>query len=113
MVIDGESLIVHLQHVPVPTRIPGDAVIMANSGRHRSATVREAIKAAGVLLLGLPPCSPDFNPIENAFPKLRAPLRKVAARSRDAVRDALGTALDAVKPDGCRNHSTAAGCKPR
>lgn len=96
----------------MPTLRPGDVVIMDNLGSHKGAAVREAIGAAGAELRFLPPYSPDFNPIENAFAKLKALLRKAAARTRDALRNAVGTALDAFTPDECRNFLTAAAYEP-
>jgi transposase len=116
MVIDGamngESFLAYVRQVLVPTLRPGDVVIMDNLGSHKGAAVREAIDAAGAELRFLPPYSPDFNPIENAFAKLKALLRKAAARTRDALWNAIGTALDAFTPDECRNFFSAAGYEP-
>ena len=80
--INGESFLAYVRQVLVPTLRPGDVVIMDNLGSHKSAAVREAIDAAGAELRFLPPYSPDLNPIENAFAKLKALLRKVAASRR-------------------------------
>ena len=110
--INGESFLAYVRQVLVPTLHPGDVVIMDNLGSHKGAAVREAIEAAGAELRFLPPYSPDFNPIENAFAKLKALLRKVAARTRDALWDAVGPAIDAFTPDECRNFFTAAGYEP-
>jgi transposase len=110
--INGESFLAYVRQVLVPTLSPGDVVIMDNLGSHKGAAVREAIEAAGASLRFLPPYSPDFNPIENAFSKLKALLRKAAARTRDALWDAVGTALDAFTPDECRNYFAAAGYEP-
>ncbi|MEM6439106.1 MAG: IS630 family transposase, partial [Pseudomonadota bacterium] len=110
--INGESFLAYVQQVLVPTLRPGDVVIMDNLGSHKGAAVREAIKAAGASLRFLPPCSPDFNPIENAFAKLKALLRKVAARTRDTLWAAVGATLDAFTPDECRNYFSAAGYEP-
>jgi transposase len=74
--------------------------------------VRQAIEAAGAELRFLPPYSPDFNPIENAFSKLKALLRKAAARTRDVLCTAVADALDAFSPDECANYFTAAGYEP-
>ena len=74
--------------------------------------MREVIEAAGARLRFLPPYSPDFNPIENAFAKLKALLRKAGARTRDALWAAVGTALEAFTPAECRNHFSAAGYEP-
>lgn len=110
--INGESFLAYVRQVLVPTLTPGDTVIMDNLGSHKGAAVREAIEAAGAGLSFLPPYSPDFNPIENAFAKLKALLRKVAARTRDALWSAVGDALEAFTPDECRNYFTAAGYEP-
>jgi transposase len=110
--INGESFLAYVRQVLVPTLSPGDVVIMDNLGSHKGAAVREAIEAAGASLRFLPPYSPDFNPIENAFSKLKALLRKAAARTRDALWDAVGTALDAFTPNECRNYIAAEGYEP-
>jgi transposase len=110
--INGESFLAYVRQVLVPTLRPGDMVIMDNLGSHKGTAVREAIEATGAGLRFLPPYSPDFNPIENAFAKLKALLRKVAARTRDALRAAVGAALDAFTPDECRNYFVAAGYEP-
>lgn len=110
--INGESFLAYVGQVLVPTLGPGDVVIMDNLGSHKGAAVRQAIEAAGAELRFLPPYSPDFNPIENAFAKLKALLRKAAARTRDALWSAVGTALDAFTQDECRNLFTAAGYEP-
>jgi transposase len=110
--INGESFLAYVRQVLVPTLRPGDTVIMDNLGSHKGAAVREAIEATGARLCFLPPYSPDFNPIENAFSKLKALMRKAAARTRDALWAAVGAALDAFTPDECRNYFTAAGYEP-
>ena len=78
----------------------------------RSAGVRDAIEAAGASLLFLPPYSPDFNPIENAFAKLKALLRKAAERTVDGLWRRIGPLLDAFTPDECANYFAAAGYEP-
>ncbi len=93
----------------VPTLRPGDIVNMDNLGSHKNVAVREAIEAAPGRLLLLPPYSPDFNPTENAFAKLKALLRKVAARTRDTLRAAVATAIDTFQPNECANSFAAAG----
>lgn len=110
--INGESFLAYVRQVLAPTLCSGDTVIMDNLGSHKGAAVREAIEAAGARLRFLPPYSPDFNPIENAFSKLKALLRKVAARTRDTLWNVVGKALDAFTPDECRNYFTAAGYEP-
>lgn len=110
--INGESFLAYVRQMLVPTLRPGDVVVMDNLGSPKSVAVREAIEAAGASLRFLPPYSPDFNPIENAFAKLKTILRKVAARTRDALWAAGGAALDAFTPDECRNYFSAAGYEP-
>jgi len=110
--INGEVFLAYVRQVLVPTLNAGDVVVMDNLGSHKRAAVREAIEAAGAELRFLPPYSPDFNPIENAFAKLKAILRKAAARTRDALWDAVSTAIDAFTPTECANYFTAAGYQP-
>jgi transposase len=101
-----------VDQVLVPELQPGDVVIMDNLSSHKGAAVRRAIEAAGATLLYLPPYSPDFNPIENAFAKLKALLRKAAERSLGALWDRIGTLLDAFTPAECANYFAAAGYEP-
>jgi transposase len=116
MVIDGpmngEAFLAYVRHVLVPTLRAGDVVVMDNLGCHKSPKVREAIEAAGAELRFLPPYSPDFNPIEHAFAKLKALLRKAAARTRNALWDAVAHILDAFTPHECANYFTATGYEP-
>lgn len=116
MLIDGAinaaSFLAYVQQVLVPTLSPGDVVIMDNLASHKTPAVREAIEAAGAELRFLPPYSPDFNPIENAFAKLKALLRKVAARTRDTLWNAVADAIEAFPPTECANFFTAAGYEP-
>ena len=76
---------------------------------HKVAGVREAVTAAGAHLLFLPPYSPDLNPIEQLFSKLKALLRKAAARTRDALWDTIGQLLDCFSPEECRNYIANSG----
>ena len=85
---------------------------MDNLPAHKVGGVRQMIEAAGARLLYLPPYSPDFNPIEQAFAKLKALLRKAAARTLDALQPAIAAALDAFAPDECANYFTASGYEP-
>ncbi len=110
--INGASFLAYVQQVLVPTLNPGDVVIMDNLASHKTPAVREAIETAGAELRFLPPYSPDFNPIENAFAKLKALLRKVAARTRDALWSAVADAIEAFPPAECANFFTAAGYEP-
>jgi transposase len=116
MVLDGPmhgaAFQAYIERVLVPTLSHGDTVIMDNLPAHKAASVRIAIEAAGAALLYLPPYSPDFNPIENAFSKLKAILRKAAARTLDQLWQAIGDAMPMFTPDECANYFTAAGYEP-
>ena len=116
MVLDGpmnaDAFLAYIEQVLVPTLAPGDVVIMDNLPAHRSATVRDAIEAAGAELRYLPPYSPDFNPIENAFAKLKSILRKAAARTIDDLWDVIGSSLPTFTMQECANYFTAAGYEP-
>ena len=113
MVLDGPMnsawFLSYVEQVLVPTLSPGDVVILDNLPAHKGAAAREAIEAAGARLLFLPPYSPDFNPIENAFSKLKALLRKAAARTVDELWTVIGQSLDAFTPPECANYFAAAG----
>ena len=91
--MNGDAFLAYIEQVLVPTLDPGDLVVMDNLPAHRRAGVRAAINAAGARMRFLPPYSPDFNPIENAFAKLKALLRKAAARTVDDLWNAIGDAL--------------------
>jgi transposase len=108
----GAAFLAYTQQVLVPTLRPGDIVIMDNLAVHKSPAISEAIEAAGATVLFLPPYSPDFNPIENAFAKLKALLRKAAARTLDCLRRVIADAIDAFTPTECANYFTAAGYEP-
>jgi len=110
--INGESFRAYVEQVLVPRLRPGDIVIMDNLGSHKGQAGRDAIEAAGAELRFLPPYSPDFNPIENAFSKLKALLRRVAARTRDDLWDAVADAIEAFTPTECANYFTATGYEP-
>jgi len=116
MVLDGpinrNAFQAYVDQVLVPELRPGDIIIMDNLGSHKGPEVRRAIEAAGASLLYLPPYSPDFNPIENAFAKLKALLRKAAERSVGALWDRIGIILDAFSPAECANYFRAAGYEP-
>jgi transposase len=88
---------------------PGDTVIMDNLSSHKGPRVRELIESRGARLLYLPPYSPDFNPIENAFAKLKALLRREAARTVEALWTAIGRLIDLITPQECQNMFAAAG----
>jgi transposase len=116
MVLDGpmncEAFRAYVDQVLVPTLRPGEIVIMDNLPAHRPTEFRVAIEAAGAILLYLPPYSPDLNPIENAFAKLKAFLRKAAARSIDSLWNAIGDALPEFTHAECANYFIAAGYEP-
>ena len=116
MVLDGPinsvAFQAYVDQVLVPELRPGDIVVMDNLGSHKGAGVREAIEAAGASLLYLPPYSPDFNPIENAFAKLKAMLRKAGERTVDGLWSAIGRIIDTFTPAECANYFTAAGYDP-
>jgi transposase len=95
--------------VLVPELRPGDVVIMDNLSSHKGLAVRQAIEAAGASLLFLPPYSPDFNPIENAFAKLKALLRAAAERTVDGLWERIGKLIDRFTPQECANYFAAAG----
>jgi transposase len=101
-----------VEQVLVPELRPGDIVVMDNLPAHKVAGVRETIEAAGARLLYLPPYSPDFNPIEMAFAKLKALLRKTAAWTVDDLWDAVAQILEAFTPRECANYFAAAGYDP-
>ena len=102
----------YVARVLVPELSPGDVVVMDNLGSHKGPAVRDAITAAGARVLFLPPYSPDFNPIEMAFSKLKALLRKAAERTVEGLWPAIGRLVDTVTPDECANFFAAAGYKP-
>ena len=107
--MDGEAFQLYVDAVLVPELRPGDIVIMDNLRPHKAPGVREAIEAAGAELLFLSPDSPDFNPVELAFSKLKARLRKTAARSRDDLWDAAATAIETVAPQHRQNFVAQCG----
>jgi transposase len=107
--INGEAFQAYVDQVLVPELKPGDIVIMDNLGSHQGRAVRAAIEAAGANLLYLPPYSPDFNPIENAFSKLKALLRKAAERTVEGLWNAIGALLETFTRPECTNYFAAAG----
>jgi transposase len=105
--MDGELFLTYVQLVLVPALCPGDVVVMDNLPGHRLPKVRQLIEAADAKLLYLPPYSPDFNPIEMIWSKVKRLLRSFAARTIDALHDAFGRAFAAVTPGdirGCFRH---------
>ncbi|MER9616421.1 IS630 family transposase [Mesorhizobium sp. M0207] len=110
--MNGNVFLAYVEQVLVPTLSEGDVVVMDNLPAHKAAGVRDAIEAAGASLLYLPPYSPDFNPIENAFAKLKALLRAKAERTIKALWDAVGAVVDLFTPAECANYFKAAGYEP-
>ena len=113
MVLDGPmnaaAFQAYVEQVLAPTLHSGDIVILDNLPAHKPAAIRQAIEASGAELHFLPPYSPDFNPIEMAFAKLEAYLKKTAARTIDDLWNAIGAAIEQFTPRECRNYFQAAG----
>jgi transposase len=107
--INREAFETYVARVLVPELRPSDVVIMDNLSSHKGPRVCAMIEEAGARLLYLPPYSPDFNPIENAFAKLKALLRKAGERTVEGLWTAIGRLLNAFTPDECANYLAAAG----
>ena len=107
--INRDAFETYIEKVLVPELSPGDIVIMDNLSSHKGPRVRQLIEAAGASLLYLPPYSPDLNPIENAFAKFKALLRKAAERTLDGLWRAIGRIIDCFSPAECKNYFAAAG----
>ena len=107
--MDGDAFRVYVEKVLVPELNPGDTVIMDNLPAHKVAGIREMIEAAQARLLYLPPYSPDFNPIEMAFSKLKTLIRKAAARNYDQLWQAVGYVCNVFSDEECYNFFKAAG----
>ncbi len=107
--MDGEVFRAWCEQMLAPALRPGDIVVMDNLAAHKVAGIRQAIEAAGARLFYLPPYSPDLNPIENAFAKLKAHARKAAARTIEALEVATANALNAFHPAHCQNFFAHAG----
>ena len=107
--INRSAFETYVERVLVPELRQGDIVVMDNLSSHKGPKVREMIEAAGASLLFLPPYSPDFNPIENAFAKLKALLRKAAERTVDGLWATIGLLIDLFEPIECQNYFAAAG----
>ena len=97
--VDGAVFETYLREALLPTLNDGDALVMDNLRVHKSERVRELIEGAGVAVLYLPPYAPDFNPIEEAFSKIKNLIRKAGARVREALIEAIGTALSEVSKE--------------
>jgi len=107
--MDGAAFRTYVEQVLVPELRKDDVVVMDNLPAHKVAGVQEAIRAAGASILYLPPYSPDLNPIEQVFAKIKALLRKAAARTKAALCDTIGAALHAFSPDECQRYLTNSG----
>ena len=107
--MNGEVFLAYVEQILVPTLSPGDILILDNLSSHKVAGVREAIERCGATLVYLPPYSPDLNPIEQAFAKLKALLRKIAARTVGKLWDAIGDLLERFAPQECLNYFANAG----
>jgi transposase len=108
----GDVFVAYVQQQLVPTLKPGDVVVMDNLSSHKRPGVREAIEAAGASLLYLPPYSPDLNPIEKAFSKLKAKLRAAQKRTIAELEQYLGEVLDCFSPEECENYYVSCGYPP-
>jgi transposase len=110
--MNGAVFLAYVEQILVPTLAPGDVVVMDNLPAHKAAGVREAIEAAGAKRMLLPPYSPDFNPIENAFSKLKALLRAKAERTIAALWSTVGSMVHLFTPTECANYFRTAGYDP-
>jgi transposase len=107
--MNGEAFLLYVGKVLAPCLSEGDIVVIDNLPAHKVQGVRAAIEAKGAILLYLPPYSPDLNPIEMAFAKIKTLLRKAAARTRDSLWDAIAQVLGAFTPGECANYIAHAG----
>ena len=107
--MNGELFLAYVPQQLVPTLTPGDIVVMDNLSSHHRAGIREAIESAGCTLADLPPYSPDLNPIEQLFSKLKSLHRKHAERTRDSLWNRIGQLVSEFRPDECRNYLRHAG----
>jgi len=107
--IDGETFLAYVEQFLLPTLRPGDIVIIDNLGSHKGKAVRRAIRSVGAKLFFLPPYSPDLNPIEQVFAKLKTLLRKAARRTVEDTWRQIGTLLSAFAPAECANYFRNSG----
>jgi len=107
--VNAETFLLYIETQLVPTLKPGDIVVMDNLSSHKGAAVRAAIRAVGARLLFLPKYSPDLNPIEQMFAKLKHLLRKAAERTVEATWRKIGELLQQFTPEECTNYFTNAG----
>ena len=111
--MNGNAFLAYVEQILAPSLSPGDIVVMDNLSAHKAPSIRDAIEVAGATLLYLPPYSPDFNPIEQLFAKLKALLRKAAERSVKGLWDRIAELLDAFTPLECTNYFLNAGYAPQ
>ena len=111
--MDGECFLAYVEQVLAPSLHPGDVVIIDNLPAHHVKGVKAAIEASGATLIYLPPYSPDFNPIEQAFAKLKAHLRKAAARTVSDLWAAIADAIKTFTPTECQNYFVNSGYDPQ
>lgn len=107
--INGKAFQAYIETQLLKTLKPGDIVVLDNLGSHKGKAVRKMVRDIGARLVFLPPYSPDLNPIEQLFAKLKHAMRKAAGRSVEAVHEALKTTLQAIEPTECRNYLANAG----
>ena len=107
--INGESFRIYIERVLLPTLKARDIVVADNLGSHKAKIIRQILRQAGARLLFLPPYSPDLNPIEQAFAKLKRLLRKADERTIDGVWQRIGQLLDCFTPEECANYLRNAG----
>jgi transposase len=110
--INGDWFEAYVARVLLPELRPGDIVIMDNLSSHKRATVKDSIEAVGATLRLLPPYSPDFNPIEKAFSRLKAMLRKAGERTINGPLDLIGKLVDIFQPTDCTNYFRSCGYEP-
>jgi transposase len=107
--INGQSFRTWVEQFLAPTLRSGDVVVLDNLSSHKVDGVRQAIEVRGATIRHLPPYSPDMNPIEQTFAKLKAHLRRIAARSREALWASMGQVLATITPNECQNYIVNAG----
>jgi transposase len=100
--VDADTFLVYIREVLVPQLRPGDVVVLDNLQAHKASGVKQAVETAGAILVYLPPYSPDFNPIENMWSKVKSHLRRLATRTFEALGDAVDEALSSVTPGDCQ-----------
>jgi transposase len=100
--VDGEAFLVYVRQILAPQLRPGDVVVMDNLSSHNVTGVQEIIEQTGARLMYLPPYSPDLNPIENIWSKIKQELRSIGARTLEALFDAIDAAMGTVSAEDCR-----------